>query len=64
MPSLNADRLALLMLVSFILLGLTYSASTPIFEAPDEAAHFLYAHNMVEENALPLMTNRAVEVIP
>ncbi|MBN8593576.1 MAG: hypothetical protein J0M33_17610 [Anaerolineae bacterium] len=56
---MNADRLALLILVGFIFLGLTYSASTPIFEAPDEAAHFLYAHNIIEENALPLMTNRA-----
>jgi Predicted membrane protein (DUF2142) len=54
-----ADRVALAILVYFILMASSYSASTPIFEAPDEAAHFLYAHNIVEERALPLMTNRA-----
>lgn len=59
LPQQRADRAALVILAYFILLALTYSASTPIFEAPDEAAHFLYAHNIVEEGALPLMTNRA-----
>ena len=52
------DFIALIIVLYFALLALSVSASTPIFEAPDEAAHFLYAHNMVEANALPLMTNR------
>jgi hypothetical protein len=59
LPRSRAQRAALVILVYFILLALSYSASTPIFEAPDEAAHFLYAHNIVQEGALPLMTNRA-----
>jgi hypothetical protein len=47
-----------LLFAYFFLLALSYSWATPIFEAPDEASHFLYAHNILAEGRLPLLEER------
>jgi hypothetical protein len=47
-----------LLLLLFIALGVAYAAVTPVFEAPDEGAHFLYIHNLLESGELPVMGGR------
>ncbi len=42
-------------LAGFLLLGLTYSLTTPIFEAPDELYHFEYARHVARTGNLPDM---------
>jgi len=53
------DAVALLIAIGFIVIAIAYSRATPIFEPPDEAAHFLYAHNILTEGRLPLLEDRA-----
>lgn len=48
-----APRLLVLILIAFSALSLAYNASLPIFEAPDEGAHFHYAHLIAEHKRLP-----------
>ncbi len=43
------------LLTVFALFGLSYSLRTPAFEAPDEASHFLYIHNLIETGELPVL---------
>jgi len=43
-----------LLLGLYLLLGLTYSAVTPVFEAPDEPQHFFYARHVALTGRLPL----------
>lgn len=50
--------LPLLILVYFIVGVLLYGAATPIFESPDEASHFLYAHNLHNTGELPILEDR------
>jgi 4-amino-4-deoxy-L-arabinose transferase-like glycosyltransferase len=59
LPAPRAQLIVLLAL--FMLLGLTYALTTPAFEAPDEASHFLYIHNLIETRELPLMEDRAAQ---
>jgi 4-amino-4-deoxy-L-arabinose transferase-like glycosyltransferase len=42
-------------LALYVILALIYSASVPIFEAPDEPAHFLYANDLAEGDGLPVL---------
>jgi len=42
----------------FLLLALQYAQATPFFEAADEAAHFLYVHNLLEDRKLPIIRSR------
>lgn len=42
----------------FVVLALSYAVAMPPFEASDEAAHFLYIHNLLETRALPLIAGR------
>jgi len=51
--------LPLLVLAYFIIGVLMYAAATPIFESPDEASHFLYAHNLYNTGQLPILEDRA-----
>jgi hypothetical protein len=41
----------------FLLLGLVYGTITPIFEAPDEVWHYAYVRYLVEQRALPSLTD-------
>ena len=52
---LTPNRVAALIAIAFALLASVYASQTPIFEAPDEAGHFLYMHNMLVHHALPVM---------
>jgi hypothetical protein len=42
-----------LILAAFMALCLVYNVTLPIFEAPDEASHFRYAHYLATERRLP-----------
>jgi 4-amino-4-deoxy-L-arabinose transferase-like glycosyltransferase len=42
-------------LALYLILALIYSASVPIFEAPDEPAHFLYANDLAEGDGLRVL---------
>ncbi|MCL6510817.1 MAG: glycosyltransferase family 39 protein [Anaerolineae bacterium] len=42
-----------LILVAFLALAMLYNATLPVFEAPDEASHFRYAHYLAAERRLP-----------
>src|SRR5579859_7300044 len=61
MTRLTANRLAIGICVFFVILATTYAALTPPFEPPDEAAHFLYIHNLLVERRLPVMESRDAE---
>lgn len=50
---LTPNRIALLILLLFTINAVNYAAVTPPFEASDEAAHFLYVHNLLEDGTLP-----------
>ncbi len=39
----------------FTLLGLVYSLTTPLFEAPDEVWHYAYVRYLAEEHTLPAL---------
>jgi 4-amino-4-deoxy-L-arabinose transferase-like glycosyltransferase len=52
---LHAHRSLLLILLVYLALGGLYNVSLPLFEAPDEAAHFRYIHWLAEERRLPDM---------
>lgn len=54
----TAGRGALTIALLYIVLVLVYAGSTPLFEAPDEAAHFLYSHNLLETGRLPVIEGR------
>ncbi|MCJ7667107.1 MAG: glycosyltransferase family 39 protein [Anaerolineae bacterium] len=45
-----------LILFAFIVLGVTYSLVTPIFEAPDEIQHYFYVKYLADERTLPVLT--------
>lgn len=49
---------AALILVLFVFLALSSAAAVPLFEASDEAAHFLYAHHLAENRTLPDIPTR------
>ncbi len=38
----------------YLALGVVYSVVTPVFEAPDESAHFFVVRHIVEERSLPI----------
>ena len=48
-----------LLLGSFLLLGLVYSLTTPLFEAPDEVWHYAYVRYLAEGHGLPSMRDNA-----
>jgi len=58
----TADRLAGVIGLFFVLLALVYASVTPIFEPPDEAAHFLYIHNLLRQGELPVMQDRRTTI--
>jgi 4-amino-4-deoxy-L-arabinose transferase-like glycosyltransferase len=45
----------ILILALYLVLAITYSLVVPIFEAPDEPAHFLYAEDLAEGDGLPVL---------
>ncbi|MFW5748146.1 MAG: glycosyltransferase family 39 protein [Chloroflexota bacterium] len=59
MPRLTPNRLALLIVLVFLIQAVHYARVMPVFEAADEAAHFLYVHDLLSGRALPVITPRA-----
>jgi len=45
------------LLLLFLLMGLHYSITTPLFEAPDEIWHYAYVRYLAEEHTLPALTD-------
>ena len=45
------------LLVVFALLGLIYTVTVPVFEAPDEPWHFNYVRYVAQGHGLPSMLN-------
>ncbi|MBN1887212.1 MAG: glycosyltransferase family 39 protein [Thermoflexales bacterium] len=43
------------LLLAFGLLGFTYNATTPVFEAPDEVWHYAYVRHIAEGHGLPAL---------
>lgn len=52
------NKIAIAICGVFVLLALQFAAATPVFEAPDEAGHFLYIHNLLRERSLPTLEGR------
>jgi hypothetical protein len=46
-----------LILACYLLLGLGYSVAMPVWEAPDEMAHYLYALTITREGRLPALVD-------
>ena len=42
-----------IVLAAFVALGVAYSMALPLFEAPDEGAHYLYVDYIARNFALP-----------
>jgi hypothetical protein len=57
---LTANRIAIVMCLYFVMLTLAYAIQTPIFEAPDEGAHFLYSHNLLQTGELPILEDHDI----
>ncbi len=54
--SLPQARLSLvLVLAAFLILGIIYSNSVPIFEKPDELFHYFFVQHLLDERSLPVM---------
>ena len=52
-----ATRLALaLVIVGYLALGLYYNVTNPIWEAPDEPAHYRYVLHLIKTHTLPIRT--------
>src|SRR5688572_3358892 len=45
-------------LIGFVILAAHYSRAIPIFEASDEAEHFIYIHTILETGQLPVIQSR------
>ncbi len=58
-PKALHHRLALLILLLFSVQVIVTARALPLFEAADEAAHFLYIHNLLEDRELPVIVPRA-----
>jgi 4-amino-4-deoxy-L-arabinose transferase-like glycosyltransferase len=48
-------RLAVGVVIGFMVVAGLYARETPFFEAPDEAAHLLYVHHLLESGELPTL---------
>ncbi|MEM9954607.1 MAG: phospholipid carrier-dependent glycosyltransferase [Chloroflexota bacterium] len=47
-----------LILILYGIIGSLYIVSVPLFEASDEAEHFIHIHTILETNALPVIQSR------
>lgn len=56
---MRSHHFAVLTLILFVILAVSSAAAVPLFEASDEAAHFLYAHHLAETGTLPDLPTRA-----
>ncbi len=55
---MNARRaLLVLILIMYTALGVYYAVTVPMFEAPDEVAHFFYARHLADARTLPVQNS-------
>ncbi len=59
MPKLTPNRLATLICVYFYIVGISYGLKTPLFEGPDELAHFVYMNRIVTLRDLNTIPGRS-----
>ncbi len=57
--SARPRSLLLLIFAAFILMGAYYSATTLIFESPDEPQHFFFVREIVEQHGLPVQVEHS-----
>jgi len=55
MDAVIGNKLLVMLLVLFVILGTIYSMTVPLFEAPDETGHFEYVLYLIRERELPRM---------
>lgn len=55
-PERRIPRALFLVLAAFILLGIIYSSTTPLFEAPDEQWHFAFVRYVAQGKGLPVQS--------
>jgi 4-amino-4-deoxy-L-arabinose transferase-like glycosyltransferase len=51
--------LPVLVCIGYIMLATLYMRAVPLLESSDEAAHFLYVHNLLKTGQLPVIESRA-----
>lgn len=49
----QSERPIVLLVAVFVILGVAYSVTVPLWEAPDEVAHFAYVTHLVRTRSLP-----------
>ncbi len=49
-------------LIAFVLLSITYSVVTPIFEAPDELQHYFFVQHLADGEGLPIITGPVPDI--
>ena len=60
MANQATSRIFLLIIISFIILCVSYIIFIPVFEAPDEPGHFLYAFYISKYNRIPEPYNETI----
>jgi len=51
----RSRQILLIILLAYIALGFSYAKMTPLWQVPDEPAHFNYVEYVAEENGLPVL---------
>jgi hypothetical protein len=62
MPKITSNRLVALICIYFVGLGIAYSATTPLFEGPDELAHFVYINRIIQNRQLNVIASNREEM--
>jgi hypothetical protein len=55
------NKVLVMLLALFVILGTMYSVTTPLFEAPDETGHFDYVLYLIRERRLPRIGGEVYE---
>ena len=50
----QSERLFVVPVIAFVILGVVYSVTVPLWETPDEVAHFGYIAHLVKTRSLPM----------
>ncbi len=50
----QSERLLIVLITAYVILGVAYSVTVPLWEAPDEIAHFEYITRLVKTHSLPV----------
>jgi hypothetical protein len=50
----QSERLLIVLITAYVILDVAYSVTVPLWEAPDEVAHFEYIAHLVKTHSLPV----------